>query len=241
MEKKTFNHPSNISLFNLYSQLHFPTEKGKTVKQLVDEKSNFFEWALISSSIFCFDDYTYDYLKEIGFPLSKKAIEKQLEKREKFRKDTIKFNETYDNSQDIDLNIETVKLYRLDYRLGFGEFADYTVEELIEMSPSRIEFFIQMLPWFGLTQPAISKLKSLEPDFLFLASTHRILQHKYNLAPEMMKGSAKEKSENDLVDADLNDSAPYRYGDYRQDRNENRWIDVFGQGDEANAAYWNTD
>lgn len=33
----------------------------------------------------------------------------------------------------------------------------------------------------------------------------------------------------------------YNAGNLRYDRNENPWIDVFGPGDEAEAAYWNTD
>ncbi|MFT4247793.1 MAG: hypothetical protein QM581_07110 [Pseudomonas sp.] len=37
------------------------------------------------------------------------------------------------------------------------------------------------------------------------------------------------------------DDEPYMAGDPRYDRDENPWIDVFGPGDEAETAYWNTD
>ncbi|MBC6490665.1 hypothetical protein ACFSQD_16940 [Flavihumibacter stibioxidans] len=43
--------------------------------------------------------------------------------------------------------------------------------------------------------------------------------------------------ENDYYDYD----EPYMAGDPRYDRDENPWIDVFGPGDEAETAYWNTD
>ena len=36
------------------------------------------------------------------------------------------------------------------------------------------------------------------------------------------------------------DDEPYMIGDPRFDRNENPWIDVFGEGEEAETAYWNT-
>lgn len=47
--------------------------------------------------------------------------------------------------------------------------------------------------------------------------------------------------DNDSYDDDTYDGLPYRSGDPRHDRNENPWIDVFGEGDEAETAYWNTD
>lgn len=43
----------------------------------------------------------------------------------------------------------------------------------------------------------------------------------------------------DFVDYD--DSKPIMMGDPRCDQYENPWIDVFGEGDEAEAAYWNTE
>lgn len=42
-------------------------------------------------------------------------------------------------------------------------------------------------------------------------------------------------------DYDYEDSEPYMSGDPRYDSDENPWIDVFGEGDEAETAYWNTD
>src|SRR5690554_2786829 len=40
---------------------------------------------------------------------------------------------------------------------------------------------------------------------------------------------------------DYDDSEPFRMGDPRYDSSENPWIDVFGEGEEAEAAYWNTE
>lgn len=36
------------------------------------------------------------------------------------------------------------------------------------------------------------------------------------------------------------DNEPFMMGDPRYDSSENPWIDVFGEGEEAEAAYWNT-
>lgn len=41
--------------------------------------------------------------------------------------------------------------------------------------------------------------------------------------------------------SDYDDSEPFMMGDPRYDSSENPWIDVFGEGEEAEAAYWNTD
>lgn len=53
--------------------------------------------------------------------------------------------------------------------------------------------------------------------------------------------------DNDDDDQDVNyhsgnyHSDDYYSGDIRYDRSENPWIDVFGPGEEAETAYWNTD
>ena len=242
-DKKAYRHPSSVSLFNLHDKLNFPSAQRKTVLQLIEEKSTLFEWALISSRIFCFDDYTYSHIKVIGFSLSDKAHQKQAEKRETFKNETIAFNDKYDGNIELDIDTENdrIKLYKLSYRLGFGQFADKTIEELIELSPSRIEFFIQGLPWFGLTNSAINKLESLQPDFIFLKSTFDLLSIKYDMAPDMMKGRNRANIDDYQGHYNYSDNEPFMVGDPRYDRNENPWIDVFGVGDEALTAYWNTD
>lgn len=60
--------------------------------------------------------------------------------------------------------------------------------------------------------------------------------------------TVSETSQYDNYDEDYNshndyydDDEPYMAGDPRYDRDENPWIDVFGPGDEAETAYWNTD
>lgn len=241
-ERKVYRHPSSISLFNLSDKLNFPNVRGKTVLDLIKEKDVFFEWALISSKMFCFDDYTYSYIKEIGFALSETAHQKQIEKRETFKNDTINFNDKYKDDIKLDINTkDRIKLYKLSYHVGFGQYTDKTIEELIELSPSRMEFYIHTFPWFGLTTSAIAKLKSIEPKFIFLKSTFDLLKIKYDLAPDMMKGRRKTSTDYYNDDYNYSHNEPYMIGDPRYDRNENPWIDVFGEGDEAEAAYWNTD
>lgn len=239
-EKKVFRHPSSVSLFNLYDKLPFPTAQGKTVLELIEQKSTLFEWALTESRLFCFDDYTYSHVMATSFHLSDKAIQKQVEKREIYKNATLEFNNKYDGNIQFDLGSAKMKLYKLNYHLGFGNYAEKTVEELIEISPSRIEFYIQSLPWFGLSSSAISKLESIRANFIFLKSTFDLLTIKHRMAPGLMKGGRRVN--NDLDDNDhYNDNEPYMIGDPRHDRNENPWIDVFGEGDEAETAYWNTD
>jgi hypothetical protein len=49
------------------------------------------------------------------------------------------------------------------------------------------------------------------------------------------------EDENEEYYSDYDDSEPIIMGDPRYDRSENPWIDVFGEGEEAEAAYWNTE
>jgi len=240
-EHISFRHPSSVSLFNLYDRLNFPSVKDKTILKLIEERSSFFEWALKSSNLFCFDDFTYEYIKEQNFTLSNLAHIKQCEKREKYRNDTIEYNSKYDKNKEIIIEECGIKLFKLEYKLGFGQFADKTIDEMIDQCPSRIEFYVQELPWFGLTIPAINKLKSLEPTFIFLESTYHKLDVKYDLAPDFMKISRVGGFNENDYDNDYSVSEPYSEGDPRYDSNENPWLDVFGEGDEAEDAYWNTD
>lgn len=240
--KNPYRHPSNISLYNLLDKLNFPSVQGKTVLEVIELKSSFFEWALINSKVFCFDDYSYAYVKNCGLMMSSKAHDKQREKRLTFKNDTVKFNESYygDEPVDIDPEVIRIRLYKPSYRIGFGSYSAKTIAELIEQSPSRLEFFIQELPWFGLTIDAINQLNNLQPNFIFLQSTFDLLRIKYDLAPQMMKGKRRSVNSEFQDHNESNGSDTYIIGDPRYDKNENPWIDVFGEGDEAETAYWNT-
>jgi len=51
----------------------------------------------------------------------------------------------------------------------------------------------------------------------------------------------EDDNNNDYDDSFDNNDESFMVGDPRYDSNENPWIDVFGYGDEAETAYWNTD
>lgn len=66
-----------------------------------------------------------------------------------------------------------------------------------------------------------------------------------NNAELFVNGKFNESSLNEFSPREREDYSSYdepiQKGDPRYDRNENPWIDVFGPGEEAETAYWNTD
>lgn len=236
-----FKHPSNISMINLYQKLNFPSVRGKTILELIDEKNDFIEWVLIKTDKFCLDNFTFRYLVvDRKYRLTSKAYLKQIKKRDKYTLDTIEYNNSNKSSEEIDFEIDSVKLYKLDYKLGFGTFHNRTIKELIEICPNRIEYFIQSLPWFGLTRSAIEKLLSVEPNYIFLNTTKSLLELKFEKAPDFMKG----KSTIDNTADDFS-NYPQEASDY-----DGTWAhDVFGLSDDFISdaldgdpdAYWNID
>ena len=103
------------------------------------------------------------------------------------------------------------------------------------------------------------KIKELETEVLILKDEADALNKKQNLALSMPAEEGDEPMDNDyLEDGDepmdndyLEDGSapsPFDPDDWghgainpSHDPGENPWIDVFGEGDEADAAYWNTD
>lgn len=239
-ESSKYRHPSKISLFNYYDSLPFPTVKGKKVFELIDSQSDFFEWALKSSAIFCFDDYTFNHLTTVGFRLSEGALESQKRKREQYQSDVLQSNKFFDTHHFNFSILETnIKLFKLEYKVGFGVFSQKTIEELITLSPSRIEFFINCLPWFGLTREAIDRLKQAESGFTFMDSTFRILEKKYDAAPSFMKSRPLKRRNTDDFYAEPRESE--YAGSYAHDQEglDDDFINDVLEGDPDN--YWNID
>jgi len=243
MKKKEekFKHPSSISLFNIYDKLYFPAVKGLTLKNVIENKNSFIEWAIVKNKIFCLDDYSYKYLKKSGFQLSETAEKIQLEKRKKFFYDTVEINKKYDpHNVNYKLDPKNVRLYGLEEKISFGVYSEFTINELLEINPIRLEFYIQNLIWFGLTQKAMEKLAwiSQNTNNLFLNDTIGYLNLKFILGNSL---KANKSPQSKKPNFDNEEAGPaYILGDYRMDEDVNPWIDVFGHGDEANDAYWNT-
>ncbi|MGZ4057366.1 MAG: hypothetical protein ACXVPM_20820 [Bacteroidia bacterium] len=109
---------------------------------------------------------------------------------------------------------------------------------MLELSPSRFEFYIQTLPWFGLTRDVIDYMKSLEPEFVFQKTTYQFLEVKYENAPDFMKRTYT-RYDNDV---DYSSESESKYsGSYAQDvegYSDDDIDDVFGGDPEA---YWNVD
>lgn len=67
-----FQHPSNIRLHDLKDTI-IVQNAILSVMDIIEYISKYFDYTLLTDNIFCFNDYTYSYLIEKGYSLSKGA------------------------------------------------------------------------------------------------------------------------------------------------------------------------
>jgi len=236
--KSTFKHPSSIVLFNLEDRLPFYNVKGRTITELLNEKHPFLESALLDLYIFCYDDFTYESIISSGFTFSEVAKIKQLEKRNKYAFDTMKYNEAYTGISK--MGMSNVKLFDLHYNIGFGTHTGQRVDMTIVKSPAHIENMIQTLFWFGLTRKGMELMKSIGPGYIFLASTWEILDRKYEAAPDFMKEIHEEGEgmENDNADLEYESEYSGSWASEEEGFSDDDIDSAFGGDPDA---YWNID
>lgn len=146
--------------------------------------------------------------------------------------------------------MKKIKLYNWESSFDFGQYKGEQLKEVFEKNPSYISWCFQKVEWFCITDDIFKKL----PIVLALQKDNRmsnvkeqqdwlqILVDKHSKKKEELNSVQSEISNDYKYESDYNyyDNKPYMLGDPRYDRNENPWIDVFGEGEEAETAYWNT-
>ncbi len=206
----TYKHPSSIVIANLFGEEKYLVLDFKTISQIFEEVPSDIEKLIHDWNLFCLDDYTVGrFMEKIRF--SDKTLQLQKQRRDKFRKDVILFNESApDFDQKTPYNSK-VTLFRLSYKFSFGEFKGKTLEQVLSISPYKIEEYVQRLPYFGLTRGGIEKMKTLEPNFTFLKTTFQKLSWKYRLAPDDMKDARRSLMENDEASSESKYDGSYAH------------------------------
>ena len=141
-----------------------------------------------------------------------------------------------------------MKFYYLDTIFTFGKFSGKTIREILELHPFYIEWCLLNLDHFYVSEETIEEIKQIKSDFNLTEQAKQKQIEKFQLwEPNKIEEEHYDNdyendfhqnwSEEDLEMGDWN----YNPMNPAHDPSENPWIDVFGPGDEAETAYWNTD
>ena len=137
-----------------------------------------------------------------------------------------------------------MKNYELTQVLNFGKHKGKTILEIAKQEPSYLNWCMVNLEHFYISDEVLSELHEQGLDLSFNAEAESIRKQKLEKIEAKMESSPEDHdpyrrswSHEELAEGDWN----YSYKNPAHDPDENPWIDVFGPGDEAEAAYWNTD
>lgn len=136
-------------------------------------------------------------------------------------------------------------------------FKDFGLEEIYPSRKKEVDISIgtylhhaDIMDEFAFAEPIkINDFLSLDPKLSTQLAFNLCFKNKFaeNYIQEYYVSKNEEADEycepedEYIVEYSNNENESYNYGDPRYDSNENPWIDVFGEGDEAETAYWNTD
>lgn len=137
--------------------------------------------------------------------------------------------------------MKRIKLYDWQSKFDFGQCEEKTVKEIFENSPSYISWCFQKVDWFCITDEIFNKLPiviTLKTDSEKVAWLEMLTEKHSNKKEKLQEEIQRNKTENEFT---ISDEEPYFSGDPRHDRDENPWIDILGDEDEAETAYWNTE
>jgi hypothetical protein len=137
-----------------------------------------------------------------------------------------------------------MKSYRKETEIGFGKHKGKTISEVTQLEPSYLNWCMVNLEHFYISDEVLSEMHEQGLVFSFNAEAEAIRKQKLEKIEAKMEASTEDYdpcrrswSHEELAEGDWN----YSYQNPAHDPDENPWIDVFGPGDEAEAAYWNTD
>jgi hypothetical protein len=133
-----------------------------------------------------------------------------------------------------------MKFYTLDTEFTFGKFNGKTVREVLDLQPSYLDWYLLNLDHFYLSDETIEAIKQIKPNFLLSELANQKRQEKFETWEQAQTNHDDYRqhwTDDDLQMGDWD----YDPMNPAHDPSENPWIDVFGPGDEAETAYWNTD
>jgi hypothetical protein len=140
-----------------------------------------------------------------------------------------------------------MKNFNLDTQFTFGKHKGKTVAAVLHENPSYLNWCMINLNQFFIADDDLESIVYAKPSFKFTAEAETVRQQKR----EKMEAASNDDdyeydstshtrrrwSHDELADGDWD----YDYSNPSHNPSDNPWIDVFGPGDEAEAAYWNTD
>jgi hypothetical protein len=139
-----------------------------------------------------------------------------------------------------------MKNFNLDTQFTFGKHKGKTVAAVLHENPSYLNWCMINLDHFFIADDDLESIVAAKPGFALSTEAEAARQQKR----EKMEASNDEVYE---YDSDSNTRRrwshdelaggdwDYDYSNPSHNPSDNPWIDVFGPGDEAEAAYWNTD
>ena len=139
-----------------------------------------------------------------------------------------------------------MKFYTLDTEFTFGKFNGKTVREVLDLQPSYLDWYLLNLDHFYLSDETIEAIKQIKPNFLLSELANQKRQEKFETWEQAQTNHEEDYQTDDYRQHWTDDDLQMGDWDYdpmnpAHDPSENPWIDVFGPGDEAETAYWNTD
>jgi hypothetical protein len=140
-----------------------------------------------------------------------------------------------------------MKTYTICSRFTFGKHNGKTLLEVLLSDLSYLSWCMINLDHFFIADEDLESIVVAKPGFALSAEAEAARQQK----GEKMEAASNDEdyeydsasytrrrwSHEELADGDWD----YDYSNPSHNPSDNPWIDVFGPGDEAEAAYWNTD
>jgi hypothetical protein len=142
-----------------------------------------------------------------------------------------------------------MKFYSLDTEFTFGKFQGKTMTDILNEDLSYLDWCLINLDHFCISSETLDSIRRIKPNFSLSETAENKRLEK------IQTWESEQKTEDEYYDFEDNDDYHQHYsqedlemGDWDYDPmnpahnpSENPWIDVFGPGDEAETAYWNTD
>lgn len=134
-----------------------------------------------------------------------------------------------------------MKRYERGTVLKFGKHSGESIENVLKTTPSYINWCITNLDHFYIDDEDYEEFSG-EFSFIIDPLTEKILAEKTRRYYKESVSNYSSSSSSNYSNYDL-ESADWNYSPMNESHSpsENPWIDVFGPGEEAEAAYWNCD
>ena len=141
------------------------------------------------------------------------------------------------------------KLYNWESKFDFGKNNQKSIKEVFEKNFINYTSFYVKFELFCVSDeifeklPIVMSLKKYKEVFITKEQQDclKILNEKHEMKKQKLIEITPVFGSRKYLNNFHWENEPHMIGDPRYDRSENPWIDVFGEGEEAEVAYWNTD